>query len=500
MRFPLINSPFTYKQLAAALLAGFAIRLFFVTHFSSYAGDTKFYEELARNWLDHGVYGLNIHGSLVPVDMRMPGYPAFLAAIYFLFGRTDKAVMVVQIVVDLATCVVAALIAARLAPATKRTLVATIALWMAALCPFTANYSAVVLTEVLATFLTTLALYCFVSILEPASIDRPLHSMDRKTLFSVVGSWLGVGMLVGVGTLVRPELGLLLLALGIVLAARWRHAQDWPKLVLAVSWLTLGLLLALTPWSVRNARTLGRVQFLAPRYAETQGDYIPRGFFQWTQTWMVRFGDAYQASWKLGNAQILIDTLPPAAFDSPDERARVAALLFNYNHDLNMTPALDRDFGALAQVRTARRPLRTYFFVPLARASMIWLTPRIELLPYSGRVWPPGENWRVNRTDLSVTVGYGILSGIYLLLALVGVGRCRSHPGLAVLIVFVLVRTAFLTQLQTVEPRYVIVCFPTILALGALACVTGRPDSVASECTAWVKGAAEVVAFAKVSI
>ena len=266
----------------------------------------------------------------------MPGYPAYLAAIYFLFGRTDKAVMVVQIVVDLATCVVAALSAARLAPSTNRTLVATIALWMAALCPFTANYSAVVLTEVLATFLTTLALYCFVSILEPASIDLPLHSMDRKTLFSVVGSWLGVGILVGVGTLVRPELGLLLLALGIVLAARWRRAKDWPKLVLAVSWLAFGLLLALTRWSVRNARTLGRVQFLAARYAETQGDYIPRGFFQWTQTWMVPFGDAYQAPWKLGNAQILIDTLPPAAFDSPDERARVAALLFNYNHGVGV--------------------------------------------------------------------------------------------------------------------------------------------------------------------
>jgi len=33
----------------------------------------------------------------------------------------------------------------------------------------------------------------------------------------------------------------------------------------------------------------------------------------------------------------------------------------------------------------------------------------------------------------------------------------------------VAIRTVFLTQLQTVEPRYVIVCYPVILALGALA-------------------------------
>jgi hypothetical protein len=290
------------------------------------------------------------------------------------------------------------------------------------------------------------------------------------------------GVVVGVGTLVRPEAPLLLVAVGLVLTIRWRHRADWSKLALAASWMAVGLLLPLMPWAVRNARTLGRIEFLAPRYAQAQGDFIPRGFYEWTKTWMVRFEDAYLVPWKLGKAPISIDTLPSSAFDSAAERSRVEALLSRYNSTLNMTPVLDREFALLARERTARQPMRTYFFIPVSRAWMIWFTPRIELLPYSGKLWPPGEKWRGNRIDFGVTLGFGILNCIYLGLAFVGAWRCRSHPALALLITFVVVRTALLTQLQAVEPRYVIVCFPVILALGALACAIPQRDTSAASC------------------
>jgi hypothetical protein len=463
------SSPVSYRHLSAALLLGFALRLLFISHFSAYSGDTKFYEELARNWLDHGVFGLFIRGQLCPVDMRMPGYPAFLAVIYALFGRADTSILAVQVVVDLATCVLAALIAARLGPTSKRTIVATAALWMAALCPFTANYSAIVLTEVLATFLTTLAVLVFVCILGHPSMDLPIRSLDRKSLLSAVGCFLLGGALVGVGTLVRPETPLLLIAVGLVLTFRWHHRADWSKLALAASWMAVGLLLPLMPWAVRNARTLGRIEFLAPRYAQTQGDFIFRGFHEWTRTWMVHPGEAYLVTWKLRKAPIPIESLPGSAFDSTTERHRVETMLSHYNSDLTMTPLEDHEFALLARERTARQPLRTYFFIPVTRAGMIWFTPRIELLPYSGKLWPPGEKWRGNPMDFGVTLGFGVLNCIYAGLAAVGAWRCRSHPGLALLIAFVVIRTAFLTQMQTVEPRYVIECFPALLALGAQA-------------------------------
>jgi len=233
--------------------------------------------------------------------------------------------------------------------------------------------------------------------------------------------------------------------------------------------MAVGLLLPLTPWAARNAVTLGRIEFLAPRYAETNGDFVPRGFHAWTRTWMVRFRDAYILPWKLGKEPIRMETLPGSAFDSEAERARVAALLSRYNSGLQMPPILDHEFAILARERTARRPLRTYAFIPISRAWMTWFTPRVELLPYSGHLWPPEKNWQSNRTDFVGTLGFGFLSFLFAGLALAGAWRCRTQPGVALLMTFLVIRTAFLTQLQTVEPRYVIVCFPAVLALGALA-------------------------------
>jgi hypothetical protein len=457
------------RHMVAALLVGLTLRLFFVAHFSPFAGDSQFYRELARNWLDHGVYGRFFLGQLIPVDMRMPGYPAFLAAVYAVFGRADKTVMLVQVAIDIATCVLAAMIAARIAPARKKTLVATAALWMAALCPFTANYTAVVLTEVLATFLTTLGIFVFVCILTHPSVDLPARSFGRNSLLCAAGWFLLAGALVGVGTLVRPETPLLLIAMVLALCIRWRRTVDWPKLALATSWMVAGLLLTLMPWAVRNARTLGHDEFLAPRYAETQNDFVPRGFYKWTGTWMVQFEDAYLAPWKLGKAPILIDTLPSSAFDSADERVRVEDLLSRYNTNLQMNPSLDHEFALIARERTTRRPMRTYLFIPAARAIVIWFTPRIELLPYSGKLWPLDEKWRANPSDFGVTLGFGLLNFIYVVLACVGAWRCRTHPALIFLIAFVAIRTALLTQLQTVEPRYVVVCFPALMAVGAQA-------------------------------
>jgi hypothetical protein len=399
----------------------------------------------------------------------MPGYPAFLASVYFAFGRSSSAVMLVQAFIDLITCVLTAVIAARIAPARSRIRVATIALWMAALCPFTANYSAAVLTEGLATFITTLAALSFVTALDRTSADSSGQPLAGRTLLTEAFWWLVTGMLVGIGTLLRPETPLLLLAAGFVLAVYWRRRKDWSKLLLAVAWMSVGLILPLTPWAIRNARTMGRVEFLAPRYAETYGDFIPRGFYAWTGTWMVRFGEAYLVTWKLGKEPIRIDDLPAAAFDSSAERARVEALLVRYSGDLQMTPVLDREFAMLARERSKRWPIRTYIEIPLARMWAIWFTPRVALLPYSGNLWPPAERWRSNRTDFGVTLGFGILNFVYLGMALIGAWRFRSQPAVAFLVGVVLLRTVFLTQLPTVEPRYVIVCYPLILVLAALA-------------------------------
>src|ERR1700722_597729 len=476
--------PISYRHLVAALLCGLALRLYFIAHFPFYSGDTKFYEELARNWLDHGVYGLFVNGQLMPVDQRMPAYPAFLAAIYSIFGRTRIAVMLAQAAIDLVTCVLAALIAGRIAPAAKKSLAATIALWLAALCPFTASYTAAIVSETLAAFFTTLALLTLVWVFTDSNCAPPVGrtnealnsaSVRQDTLARrLAGAFAAVGFIAGIGTLVRPETPLVLAAAAVVICIRWRRVTDWPKLALAGAWTAAGLLVALTPWAARNARTLGRIEFLPPRYAQAAGDFIPWGFHAWTRTWMMRNRDAYSVTWALGKKPIPMDAMPDAAFDSAAERVRVADLLASYNDDLKMTPSLDRKFEALARERTAAHPIRTFALIPIERAFATWFTPRVDVLRYSGKLWPIGEQRRANPAEFGAAAIFAILNFVYIGLAAVGAWRYRSNPGCAVLVLYLVIRTAMLTQLPTIEPRYVVVCFPAVAALGALAFVKSQ--------------------------
>ncbi|MCU1315647.1 MAG: putative O-linked GlcNAc transferase-putative TPR-containing transrane protein, partial [Candidatus Acidoferrum typicum] len=71
------------------LIAGLCLRLFFVLKFPANSGDTVLYEQIATNWLKQHVYGMDVGGAITPVDLRMPGYPAFLVLMYALTGRTS---------------------------------------------------------------------------------------------------------------------------------------------------------------------------------------------------------------------------------------------------------------------------------------------------------------------------------------------------------------------------------------------------------------------------
>jgi len=454
-------------HIALAAFAGLGLRFFFVLKLPvTDSGDAPFYIELAWNWLRNGVYGAAVDGRLVPLDTRVPGYPAFLAAIFSVAGPSVRAVMFTQAFLDLATCFVIALIAARLAPAASRRRVALAGLWLAALCPFTANYTAVALTETLVIFLTSAAILVFIEAYSRASGapgERPARGLSP---------WFLGGVLVGFGALVRPETPLLLAAAGVALLARWWRPVDSLSLVRAGVLMAVGLLLPLLPWAARNYRSLHEVQFLTPRYLQMPDDFSPRGFDAWTATWLWKFGDVYRTLWNLNSAEIPIEAFPPQAFDTPDERARVAAMLADYNYTLTETHEQDAEFAALARERTARHPLRTYLKIPLLRSLVMWFTPRVELLPNSSPLHPVATEWEDDRGDFVFTLALALINIIYVALALAGLGIAwrlpRARPALVFLVAFMLIRTLYIAGfIETPEPRYVLECFPAVIALAA---------------------------------
>jgi 4-amino-4-deoxy-L-arabinose transferase-like glycosyltransferase len=242
----------------------------------------------------------------------------------------------------------------------------------------------------------------------------------------------------------------------------------------------LGCLVVLSPWALRNWVTLGEPQFLAPKNSNLPGELVPYGFMAWEKTWLYRVRDCYLVPWKLNEESISVDDIPARAFDTPEEKQRVAAILEQYNNDLTLTPKEDAEFSKLARERTSRHPLRTYLWLPAARAVTIWFTPRIELLPVSGHVFPLAQMREDDPVDQEVTSLFFVVNLFYVGLGVWSAARLwrsnpAARPAVTFLALFIVLRTAFLTTLETPEPRYVLVCFPALIALGAQV-FTGRSE------------------------
>src|SRR5579885_2396040 len=134
------SSRFFLSALAGAL----ALRLIFIFEFPAITADSLVYGDIAKNWLQHGIYGLSGIHEVSPTYIRLPGYPAFLAFVFTIFGVEHyRAALVLQMFVDIGTCFLVADIARRLiSPRAAR-----IAFALAAYCPFLANYAAAALSE-----------------------------------------------------------------------------------------------------------------------------------------------------------------------------------------------------------------------------------------------------------------------------------------------------------------------------------------------------------------
>ena len=464
------NKSILPKHLIAAMLVGLAYRVLLAWRFAGVAGDSLGYEQLARNLVDHHIYGFFQGGHLVSADYRMPGYPMFLASVYSVFGRGRFAVRLAQAMLDTITCILIALMALRLAPEHYQKRAATVAIWLAALCPFTASYTRIILTETLAIFLTALAL---VLLVVAFGDDDRLPTYFKAGIH--LSPWFVGGFIIGLGTLVRPETPVLAIAALIALSAQCYRNAARPRFLRAGLWMTLGLILPLAPWAVRNRISLGEVRVLAPRHAEVPGQFVPSGFYDWTRTWLFQ-SDPYgqKLDWEglyvsgSGPVPILAEQLPDSAFDSGEELRHVVSLFATLNREGSISAEIDSEFGRLARERTTRKPLRTYLWIPILRATTMWLIP---VAPQEGRTTK-----KVISRLLVVMLHF-----TYIALAIAALWCLRGHPAIGLLLIFPILRTVAMVQVPwNPEPRYLLECFSEVLALAAIFCAEFMPSSFRS--------------------
>jgi hypothetical protein len=108
-------------------------------------------------------------------------------------------------------------------------------------------------------------------------------------------------------------------------------------------------------------------------------------------------------------------------------------------------------------------------------------------LPIDGKIWPLAGQWQDSPADVLTTAGFAVLGYLYVFLAMCGIGvalrvalqgagtsevrNMNDSPnlwGIAVVLAYLVIRTMFLTTVEAPEPRYVVCCYPAVLALIAL--------------------------------
>ncbi|HKF46147.1 MAG TPA: glycosyltransferase family 39 protein [Terracidiphilus sp.] len=442
---------------ALAVIAGAVLRFWMLHKFFEVSGDSQLYGDMAKSLLLNGVYAVHDNSAVLHATLiRLPGYPLFLAACFRLFGMENYfAPAVLQILIELAGCILLARFAARICPHPYRRSAAQATLWLACLCPFTAIYAAEPLTESLTVFCIALALW---------SVAR----------FQYRGDWvsaLAFTFAVTYAALLRPDGALLGVALVLPMIF-WPAMHDRARRLILFNVaprriLLVCLLLALAPfaaWTVRNARAFHVFQPLAPRYATDPGEETWPGWQRWTKTWCLDFVSTFQVYWNMPGAPLDINQLPSRAFDSIAQRNETAAIFSMYEaNGEELSPEIDARFAQLANERIAAHPLRYYIVLPVGRVLDMTFRPRVENLPIDLDWWV----YKHHHVETRFSWFYAGLNAFYVLLGVVGLFlRPRLWPWM---LAYILLRAALLATIEAPEARYTVEFFPIFFATGGIA-------------------------------
>ncbi len=443
-------------QIVAILFLAVAVRMVFVITAPPPNGDAKSrYVATAVNVLDGHGFSVYQQPPYKPGEATVPVYPLLIAAVYKLFGRHDVAVRLVQVLLDIATCLLIGFASFSLAPEPFKERSAVCAIAIAGIFSwFTMIWTADLLTETFTLFLTmSVIALCILAMRRP-----------QKSGWL----WLAIGLGCGLALLTRPDSVILAISVLLVSLGGVAQQRSWGRVQNALT-LLLGIVLVLAPWVARNYFTLGKFQPLASEYGFSEPTYIAPGYLKWLRTWITDetyFSNVFPPAFHPGTAYFDPNNLPARAFDSDEEHARVLRLIADYNQHQLFTPAINDGFEQIASERIRRAPLRFFFILPTWRTASMWLTGFAVRQPTNhGGIFKllPVMSARFLLVVRILSVLPIIIAGI------LGFGLLAKRSALATLLLLtVVLRTIFMAYHYAPETRYIVEVYPPMIAASGI--------------------------------
>lgn len=345
------------------LLAAFGTRLAFVFGAPFMGGDADIYTTVAENILRGCGVSLSDPGSgeCVPHfgGNQLPGYPAFVAAVWFLADHANMAVRIAQAGFYLGALAWLMIAVHRLCRSRGAALAVGAVI---ALSPLEVAWPRYMQTETLALATTMWVL------------AELVHSLAEGRLRILPTA-------AALSAAVFIRLDGILLCVPVALTAFLVH-RPW-RAVWRGAAVALLLCLPLAGWTARNiAVDLPRLYptpFTMPQNAPP-----PLGYAAWGRTWIT---EEYQRpGWGWPVNRFVYDgiQIDEKAYDNPEEKEYVQGLLEELRKHTGepFPPEIDEAFRKLAEERAERAPFRTYVLIPLLRMKALWTNP------YSSFGWP----------------------------------------------------------------------------------------------------------------
>jgi 4-amino-4-deoxy-L-arabinose transferase-like glycosyltransferase len=222
----------------------------------SFREDPDAYLALAEGWHHSGTFGRQAEdGAVRPTAYRPPLYPWLLSRLLAVPVDIRLSLTVFHLGLGLATICLVWSIGNRLATAVNcsnnscsniHSSVAWLAAAGVAIDPILVRQSTLVMTETVATFLAVAVWW--------------LWLVHGRAPAASAWRWLGVGVLLGLHVLTRASSILWLPSLILLdfVGNFGAQPQSWRKLWRRGLWMTIGWLVVVAPWAMRNEQALGR--------------------------------------------------------------------------------------------------------------------------------------------------------------------------------------------------------------------------------------------------